>query len=274
MTAAKKFTFDTVFDGAAPLPAAVQAEEAEAKKAAEEAAPAPPTFSEAELAAARAEAHAQGREEGLKEQADAIERRIMELLDAVNTRLGELFAMEIAAGEDRTRNAVGVAVTIVRKMFPHLQDQWGLKEVEDLVTRTLSEIAEEPKVTVTVHPDAIDALKARIDAIATETRFEGEIDIQTDDLLDPSDCRMAWSRGGVEREAAALWQHIDEIIEKNLGATSAVSQTIEAGPAPTSEETEETEETTETETAAEPAAETAAPAEDPGAAPNAGDDHG
>ena len=85
-----KFLFETSFDPEQEK-AAREAEPA-AERAAAEAEPPPPTYSEAELEAARAEGMAAGREAGQQEALQSCEQRAGELLAGVTQQLDQLVA--------------------------------------------------------------------------------------------------------------------------------------------------------------------------------------
>ena len=226
MTAVKKFMFDTSFDpehGETPVP---EAEKEAAVKAAEEE-PLAPTFSEEDLEIARNEGVQRGREEATREQANAVERQILDTMTALGTHLQELFKSEEAANKVRTREAIAAALSIVRKLFPHLSKTHGLSEVESMVLLAMAELTEESKITITLHPDTITPIKEKIGALASEGRFKGTIEFHPDETLEASDSRITWGLGGIERSTADLWHKIDEIVEENMGSDAPKSDTAE-----------------------------------------------
>lgn len=217
MANVRKFLFDTSFD-APPAPDEPDVDEAEdAAPEPEPPPPPPPTFSQEEMAEARAEAQAAGREEGLNEATAGIERRAASALEAVDTRLGLLAETQAAANAAVEREAVAVALAVARKMLPELAARNALAEVSRAVEEALALIREEPRVTVRVAPDLVEALEARLTEAAGRGGFAGRVTVAGDPAIGGADCRIDWVTGGAERDAQALWNEIDAIVVRNLG---------------------------------------------------------
>ncbi|HEY4133656.1 MAG TPA: hypothetical protein VGO34_00445 [Alphaproteobacteria bacterium] len=202
-----KFLFGTSFD-----PAKV-----------EEDVPPPPTFSEEEIAAARAEAHAAGRDAGRAEMNAAIERdaatalaAIGAQLTAINGRFEEVRVAAIASG-------VEVVAATVRKMVPELARRNGLAEIEHLVRDTLHDLYDEPRVVIRAHDSVIDLLQHRVDGMAAAAGFMGKIVLFGDEQFAEADCRVEWADGGAERNIGELWRRIDAAIERVTDGNAAPS---------------------------------------------------
>ncbi len=45
-----------------------------------------------------------------------------------------------------------------------------------------------------------------------EKAYEGKVVILGDADLGPSDCRIEWADGGIERDVRALWEEIDHVL--------------------------------------------------------------
>ncbi len=211
MTAARKFIFETNFDDyQAPEPKPEEIVE-EAEPVQEEA----PTYSEDELNAAREEALVAGRKEGANEAADASEREIAAALAAIEGGLSELFRMQEEANDSMLKNAISVAATVARKLFPDLNRKNALGEVENLVVTTMEKVMEEPKVTIHVAEELRPGLEQRIDSLIKGC--EGKLTVLGDAGMALGDCRIVWNEGGAERNTDAMWKDIDLIIEQNIG---------------------------------------------------------
>ena len=211
MTAARKFIFETDFD-------AYQAPEQKLEEAVEEDVPVQeeaPTYSEDELNAARDEAFAAGKQEGEKEAADATDLKISDALAAVEEGLSEIFRIQEETNETMLKNAISVATTVVRKLFPSLNEANALGEVENLVVTTLEKVMDEPKITLHVAEELRPGLEQRIDSLIKG--YEGKLKVLGDGGMALGDCRIEWNEGGAERNAEAMWKDIDLIIEQNIG---------------------------------------------------------
>ncbi len=216
MTAAKKFLFDTAFDMTDTC-------EGDAGRKDSQSEDEVPAFSQADMDAAREEGFAAGREEGIREAVKTTEHRVMESLTVLVERLSELFRVQDDANAETARNAITVAVTIARKMFPDLTLRNALGEVERLAEMAMGKALEASPVVVRVNPELRDPLAERIDAHTAGTAAEGRVTVSADADLPVGDCRIEWSDGGAERNTAAMWKDIDAIIERNLGCGAATS---------------------------------------------------
>ena len=230
MTAAKKFMFDVAFDSEKDLAEVEVANTQETIGAEAEVEIEAPTFSQQDIDSARNEGFERGREEATRELATAVERQTLDMLATIGTRLNELFESEQQADAAHAREAVVVSLSIVRKLFPHLSDAHGAQEVEALVLRAMSELTEETKVTLRLHPDMLVLMKEKISALAAETRFKGSIEFHGDEAMEKSDCRITWGMGGIARSTADIWHKIDEIVEENLGPDTNTEATSEISP--------------------------------------------
>ena len=220
MAALRKFLFETTFDGI-PEPELQPAESADPSAAdvddeAEDEAPPVPTFSEAEMESARAEAFAAGRDDGVREAAEAVERQAAEAFDGLVAQLPELFAAQKSAAAEAARDATLVAVTIVRKMLPDLAARNALEEVARVVDEAMARIREEPRVQLRVAPDVRDKVAERLAPRLSDMGVSERVVVIGDQTLSGADCALQWADGGLERDTAALWREIDAIIERNI----------------------------------------------------------
>ena len=211
MTAARKFIFETDFDNYQP-PEPKPEEIVENDEPVQEAAP---TFSEEELHAAREEAHAAGKQEGVKEAADAIDLKIASALTVIEGNISELFRRQEEANETTLKSAISVAATVARKLFPSLNQINALGEVESLVVAAMEKVMDDSKVTVHVNEELKPGLEQRIETLIKSS--EGKLTVLGDAGMTPGDCRIEWNEGGAERNTGAMWKDIDLIIEQNIG---------------------------------------------------------
>ena len=214
MTAVKKFLFNTTFDSS-------ETGEGEANQEHPEGGI--PTFSQADVDAAREEGFAAGKEEEMRAAAATTESRITESLTVLMERLSELFRMQDDANVDTARNAITVATTIARKMFPDLASRNALGEVERVAEMAMEKVLNDSPVVVRVNPELRDPLAQRIDAHTAGTAAEGRVTVSGDADLPMGDCRIEWRDGGAERDTAAMWKGIDAIIERNMGCDAETS---------------------------------------------------
>lgn len=217
MTAVRKFLFERSFDKVEEPEEVVEEETEEAPEPEEEA----PSFSEEDMQAARDEAFAAGKEEGIREAAGTTESRVLEALTGLTDRFAELFQAQETANAATVETAVSVAVSIARKVFPALNERNALGEIERMAVMAMEKILEEPRVVIYVHPELAPALNERLETMAAQAGYKGKVEITPLDDIPVGDCRVEWSGGGAARDTAELWQEIDEIIERNLADDEA-----------------------------------------------------
>jgi flagellar assembly protein FliH len=224
MPAVQKFLFDLSFDGPPPVPGEIGLPDDEAIGAAEkpDAAP-PPSYSDEDLAAARAEGYVAGRAEALAEAEAQRESHTARALSAMAEGMRTL----LAAGEQHhaaiQRDAVALMQAVVRKVAPSLARRAALDEVASFTLDCLRDVFDEPRVVLRV-PDALfDAVQRNVAPLAASTGFAGKLVILADDTLAPCDCRVEWADGGAERDFARMWQDIDAAIVRTLDALTSAA---------------------------------------------------
>ncbi|MFQ5773258.1 MAG: hypothetical protein ACE5GS_01960 [Kiloniellaceae bacterium] len=206
MSAPKKFLFDTSFEP--------PRDEAEAARA--QGKPVAKYFDE-DLEQAREEGFAAGKEAGEREAMGGIEQAIARTLDAIAQQLPALSRAQAEAEERQSREAVAVATTLVRKLFPKMARQQGFAEIESLVVECLERLREEPRIVIRVADALLDPVNERVSALAGQVGFEGRIVFLSQDELNPGDVRVEWADGGAERDSHRLWREADGVIERFLG---------------------------------------------------------
>ena len=228
----KKFLFDTEFgapeDAHAPAAAGAEAfpDDGEAGEPldVETSEPEPevvqaPTFSEADLAQAREEGRTAGRDEATRDMASALEQRLADTLDAVNTRVANLFEAYAQDKEEHSRDAVAVATVIMRKLFPALNMDKAMAEIEHIIVEAMKRTSGSPTLIVKVPEDMHAEVEAKTAELAALRGREGTINVIADKELLTGDISVEWDGGGMMRDTTAMWREIDQIIERNLGQT-------------------------------------------------------
>ncbi len=221
MAALQKFMFDRTFDlpvpASAPIADVANAPEAVAE-ATETAVPPPPTYSEEDLEAARAEAFAEGREDGLKEAAESIEREVRDALAAADNALRELMWSQSAIETQATEDAVRVALAAIRRLFPALAEHAPLAEIERMARETMAMIQGETTLNIYINDRLREPFAARVQAIIAAAGFQERVVLHGAPALAPGDCRIEWTAGGIGRDAAAILKAIEETAARAIPA--------------------------------------------------------
>lgn len=209
MNAPRKFLFETTF------------EPAEAARATRPAAKAPvKTFTEEEVAKARDDGFAAGKETGQKAAEELIERDVARALENLTQQLTRLGTAQSEGVERRGREAIEAALAVIRKLFPSLAETHGMAEIEAIVSECLARLRGEPRVVIRVADALLDAVNERVAALAANAGFDGKIVLIAQDDLQAGDVRVEWADGGAERDSGTLWREIDAIVARTIGVTS------------------------------------------------------
>lgn len=203
MVDAKKFLFDTHdFDDEKPKAA-------------------PAIYTEEQLRLALEQGTAQGRADGLRDAQAQQEARIAELLDKALQQCALLAQNEDARAAKQSAEAVTLALRIMRKLMPQFASQFSLGEIEATILQAVETRKDEPRIAVMVPTLHLDALKDRMDKLALEKGYTGRVILIADDTLPPTDCRVEWADGGMDR----LYDQLFAVIEEKLKAAAATIKT-------------------------------------------------
>jgi len=229
----QKYMFDTQFDAPPPPPEPVVEE-----VPAEPPPPPPPTFSEAELEAARQEAYARGQHDGLQQgRSEALqgeERMFNQLLDGISLRLAELMGEQAARYHEERELILQIGMTIARKLLPAFEQRQGLTEIEAAIAHVIGELGNEPRLVVRVQDAQLDKITARLQPLAEQRGYAGQLVLMGDAAMGPSDFRLEWADGGLERDTARLWGNIDRAVAQALHGGQLPADNVSAAGAATS----------------------------------------
>lgn len=224
MDTSEKFLFEDCFDLATPFEAEVEEEEA--------AVPPPPTFSEDEIALARAQGFAEGRTEGIAEMQTSLDNRIADLVGAMVDQLRQLGAAQDAAAKAAELRLMGLAGAIARKVVPPIVRDTAQDSVEQVIRECLPKLMDEPRVVIRVHPTLMEQLRGKIDMLAAKSGFAGDIILLPDDDFSEADCLVEWADGGAEKSTTDLWTDIDRILDTFLDTPTPGDDTPNTQPEP------------------------------------------
>ena len=215
-TTARRFLFDHSFD--------VERKSARKRKAEEEKPP-EPTFSKEELEAARQDGFAEGRAAGAQEATSGLEAATAGVVEEICRQLPALSTDQAAANDRLMHDGAKVATTIARKILPSYSARHGTDELTALVTRSLQSLVDQPKIIVCVGPSQVAPITEHLETAASASGFDGRFLVEANETMGPSDCRVTWQGGGLERCEPEIWQQIDAAIEEYLGAAPIVENT-------------------------------------------------
>lgn len=180
-----------------------------------------PVYSENQMAAAKAQSHAQGKKEGLGEAGASQEEQIIALLGKISGMAEQMIAAEERREIERMMDATRVAMRVMHKMLPAFAREHALHEIETVILQSLEVRKDEPRIAIMVSGEHLEQLKSRLDALALEKGYAGKLILIADDHLGPGDCRVEWADGGAERLYDRLIMQIESEFTKAMAAMQA-----------------------------------------------------
>lgn len=208
MDTTQKFLFENCFDLATPFEAEVEEEE--------NLEPPPPSFSEEEIALARAQGFAEGRTEGIAEMQTSLDNRIADMVGTMVEQLGQLDAAQASAAQAMELRLMALAGAIAKRVVPPLVRDTAQDSVEEVIRACLPKLMDEPRVVIRVHPLLMEQLREKIDTLAAKSGFAGDIILLPDDDFSEADCLVEWADGGAEKSTTDLWAGIESVLSAYL----------------------------------------------------------
>lgn len=217
----EKFMFDTIFDELEPILPEV-AEEVQLTGSNDEDQHTTEleetlikTYNDNDLAVSRQEGFDEGKKQGISETLTGIEKTSFDTLNAVLDELSIIHAGQKQANQEISNNATALALTIVRKIFPTLNDKTALDEVKSILLMVLGRLIDEPKITIKVNPSSSNDLSAKLDLEYSSENSIVNFSIIADENVSQGNCKIEWSNGTAERNLDKLKHEIDDIIAQN-----------------------------------------------------------
>lgn len=211
MAAVTKFRFDIAFDAVDQFTAAEE----------EEILPPEPTFSEAEMAAAREQGYAEGFQAASAEAQASIETATAGALEEITRQLTEMESVLTDGLQGAQKSALELSSVIARKMVDKSALDTALPAIERIVTEILGQVLEEPRVVIRVNDQILDSLKENLSVVTQKSGFPGSIILLGEPGIEIPNCRIEWADGGADFACESIWAEIDGIIERHTMAIGA-----------------------------------------------------
>ena len=228
---AKPFIFELSFDAedmAERRRKKIEARErAAAEAAAAEAVEAEPTFSEADLEAAKAQAYQDGRAAGLAEAAAERESGLAAILETIGAQIAGLHVHQDVANEKLAADLTELGRVVMSKLLPHYIEKNGYDEVTAILNDGFARLVHEDRISITVGPDTHDLLEPRIEALAAKSGYDGRLKLVADPDMGAADIVVNWGDGRLERSADEIWGEIDASLERAIGGMRDYADKLE-----------------------------------------------
>jgi flagellar biosynthesis/type III secretory pathway protein FliH len=186
-----------------------------------------PSYSAAELANTREAAWCNGHTAGLQEAAADHAAALRLALQNIAVQL----AQECQEAASRAEQSVEAAARLLLKSldaaFPALCSRYGDPEVHAIVRAVLPTLTQEAAIGLRAHPRTAAALGPELANL--EPDLAARLQVIECDAMPPGDVRIAWQNGTTERDAAALWQQVTDILALAdlLDADMAIRETVD-----------------------------------------------
>lgn len=165
-----------------------------------------PTFSAAELEAARAEAWQAGSAAATAEAAAADHAVIRQTVAALAERLAAAHHELLDLAEQSAATIARLLLGSLGTVLPRLAAQYGEAELQAIIRIVLPGLFKEPAVTLRINPQHCDTVTREIERLDPE--LAARMQILPTDSIAVGDVRIAWRSGGATRDAAALWEQV------------------------------------------------------------------
>jgi flagellar assembly protein FliH len=172
--------------------------------------PVAPAFTEEELAAARADAYAEGHSNGLAKAAADRAEVTRQMLGVIVERLDGARAEAARVAEESADALARLLLGTLASVLPALCARHGAAEVVALTHAVLPALVREPRVTIRISPHVMRAVEQELGRLDPE--LHGRVSLVPTDAVVPGDVRITWQDGAAARDAAALWRDVADAL--------------------------------------------------------------
>lgn len=181
-----------------------------------EAEPPPPTFSEDELATAKAMAHATGRTEGIQEEKESREQFVTDVLKTISDDFSTLFAAETYRERQYEEESLRLSLEVLDLLAPSLKTRLGEEALKNALKEILTKQSDQSEIRVEVHPDTANDIDKLIESIWADPDNAPRYKVVADNTLEKGACTLSWKDGGMIRKPDQTANDIKTAIEALL----------------------------------------------------------
>lgn len=178
--------------------------------------PPPPTFSEDDLEASKAVAHATGRNEGMREERESRDQYVADTLRAISENFENLSAAELYREKQYEEESVRLALKIIDALAPSLKTRLGEEALKMSLREVLQTQAGQSEVKIEVHPDCANDIDKLIGEIWSDKDNTPRYKIMADSTLENGACKISWKDGGMirspDKTAAAIKSALEGLL--------------------------------------------------------------
>lgn len=182
---------------------------------------------EEKLKNARAEEYSKGFARGFEEGAvigeigaltksqQHIEIAFVKIYEDVNALLKQEYLYDQAL----TEMVLTLSSTIIKKIFPHYSNKYGVDEMEHAIRYILLTLLDHQDISIFLAPNIRDDIYERIADI--QTCIPNKITLHIDDKLREWECRVDWKGGGARWSQPELIDNIQGLFTRFIQSTDS-----------------------------------------------------
>ncbi len=169
-------------------------------------------YTEEEFQEAMVKAEEVAYNRGLEEAKNSSLEKQNILLEDIKNQLMTIFTSLDDKKTDMEKDTLNFSVNLVRKILPTLEKERAEKEVKNFLAENFANFSSQEALSFSFNPDTISKVADSIGRLAEQNDFEGKISVHKDVSLGPSDCRVEWKSGGVERKSSNVLDKVTNLI--------------------------------------------------------------
>jgi flagellar assembly protein FliH len=189
-----------------------------------------PSFSAAELEAARADAWDEGYAAATEDANTAAARAAGQALANIADQIAAANTEMQATAEQSAEAIAHLVMAGFAAAFPALCARHGATEVNAILRMVLPALYQEPKITVRASPSTAAAITRLIADLDPD--LEPRVLLVPTDAMGAGDVRVTWSEGGASRDTAKLWDAIECVLGQSGLLPASTTEHHESAPAP------------------------------------------
>lgn len=182
--------------------------------------PPPPTFSEDDLEAAKAIAHAGGVREGIAEEKARREQKTSELLEKIADNFSSLFAAEQYREKQYEEESVRLAIETLNIALPALASKIESETLQSVIKQNLQKQAEQSEIIIELNPDDTADIEKMLGVLWKDNDNAPRCKIIENEDIAVGGCSLSWADGGLIRDPAKTAETIRDELQSLLTKTT------------------------------------------------------
>ncbi len=167
-----------------------------------------------QVRAIKKQAYEEGRLAGIKEAEGNIVRQIHTLISTIQRDVSKLFEEEKTRIDIYENETVHLSLKIYKKLFPLLNKDFGVKEIESSISTALQEHRMPERINIELHPEILKEIEVFL--TEQEVKFDKSIKLVESSNLSGMEYRILWPEGGIIYNRDSIAQKTAEIMQEAL----------------------------------------------------------